>query len=180
MFKQRDYRGATVEDLDIKPAISINPSTLLDDALEVSFEHEFSYLPVIHESNKKLLGIFEVDNVKRDNELRSRAFLKPVVSNYMLWFNQKAREKYVSKAVPQESAKTRKTAPHSTIVKPHTSGKTFHVITPDTPLEQLAAFFNTGVYFAIITNGEGTIVYGVATPEDLEKFEKARPNLAKL
>ena len=70
-----------------------------------------------------------------------------------------------------------RTAPHSTIKKPKSKGKHFDIITPDTPLEKLADFFNSGVYFAIITNGEGTIVYGVATPEDLEKFERARPKL---
>lgn len=176
-FKQRDYRGATVEDLDIKPAISINPTTSLDEALEISFEHEFSYLPVIHESNKQLLGIFEVEKLKTDKEKRSRDFLKPIVSNYMLWFNQKARENYGRQSRPEASSTKLRTAPHSTIKKPKSKGKHFDIITPDTPLEKLADFFNSGVYFAIITNGEGTIVYGVATPEDLEKFEKARPKL---
>lgn len=175
LFKQRDYRGATVEDLDIKPAISINPSTLLDEALEISFEHEFSYLPVINESNKKLLGIFDVESVKNNKQHHPN---QPTVSSTMLWFNQKARENYLKQMDAQQNQGTKlKTAPNSTIKKPQSKGKGYYIITPDTALEQLAEFFNSGVYFALITNGEGTIVYGVATPEDLEKFEKARPKL---
>lgn len=175
LFHVRDYRGATVEDLDIKPAISINPSTSLGDAFEIAYEHEFTYLPVIHESDKKLLGIFNVEDLKTQDIGKGKKHLKPIVKNYMLWFHHKAKKNYEKEY--QESQDIKKTSINTTIRKPDSHGKNFNVITPMTSLEDLAQFFAKGVYFAIITDNEGTIVYGVATPEDLTKYEIARPRL---
>ncbi|SGZ49605.1 CIC11C00000002953 [Sungouiella intermedia] len=173
LFHIIDYRGATVEDLDIRPAISINPSTALQRAIEVSFENEFTYLPVIHETNKRLLGVLNVEEFKVDPLKASKSCLKPITKNYMHWFNQKARAKY-----EQESTSKNTTPLNLKILKPKTSnGKKFEVLTPLTPLEGLAQFFNTGNYFAIITNGDGNLVYGVVTPEDLIKYENSRPRL---
>lgn len=171
----RDYRGATVEDLDIKPAISINPTTHLNEALEVAYEHEFTYLPVIHESNKKLLGIFNVEDLKTTSNAENKVRLAPLVKNHMLWFHQKAKDNYENDH--QEPQKINKTALNTTILKPQTKGKSFNIITPMSPLEELANFFAEGVYFAIVTNDEGTLVYGVATPEDLTRYENSRPRL---
>ncbi|RLV90161.1 hypothetical protein JA1_004768 [Spathaspora sp. JA1] len=169
-FENRDYRGATIEDLNIPPAVSINPSTSLGIAVAIAYENEFTYLPVIHEINKRLLGVINVEQLKRDQEKLSRSFLKPIVKNYMLWFNQNTKRKYEIDEVKQTQ-----TPPRSTILKPKTgNGQKYHVLTPDSPLEELADFFNSGIYFAIITNGDGTFVYGVATPEDLQKYEKVR------
>lgn len=173
LFHIVDYRGATVEDLDIRPAISINPSTTLDRAIEVSFEQEFTYLPVIHETNKRLLGVLNVEEIKMNPQKVRNSVLKPITKNYMLWFNQNARTKY-----EQEITAKNTTPLNLKIFKPKSSnGKKFEVLTPLTPLEELAHFFNTGNYFAIITNGEGNLVYGVVTPEDLTKYEHSRPRL---
>ncbi|KAG7663145.1 uncharacterized protein J8A68_003323 [[Candida] subhashii] len=177
LFHIRDYRGATIEDLNIPPAISVTPSTSLFEAIEIAYENEFTYLPVIHEVNKRLLGVLNVDTLTIDRIKRS--FLKPIVKNYMLWFNQNAREKYQQehqegKQEPGAAKRSIKT----TILKPKTpKGKRYQILTPLTPLEELAEFFNTGTYFAIITNGQGNFVYGVATPQDLMKYENARPKL---
>lgn len=168
-FPKIDYRGATVEDLDIRPAISINPSTSINRALEVTFENEFTYLPVIDEDHKTLLGVLNVEHLEK-NKLDS---VEPITKNYMLWFSQKAREKY-----EKNFSKRTATPLNSKIVKPKAGkGKHYHVLTPLTPLETLAEFFNAGNYFAIITNGEGSLVYGVVTPEDLTKYEHSRPRL---
>lgn len=175
LFAIRDYRGATVEDLDIKPAISINPTTHLNEALEIAYENEFTYLPVIHESNKKLLGIFNVEDLKTSHDQNNRTRLAPLVKNHMLWFKQTSKANYEKEH--QEPQKLNKTALNTTILKPQSKGKSFDVITPMTPLENLAKFFSDGVYFAIITNDEGTLVYGVATPEDLTRYENSRPRL---
>lgn len=171
LFHIIDYRGATVEDLDIRPAISINPSTPLERAIEVSFENEFTYLPVIHETNKRLLGVLNVESFKVDLLKLRNSFLKPIAKNYMLWFSHKARSNY-----DQESEAKTTTPLNSKILKPK-SAKKYKVLTPLTPLEDLALFFNTGNYFAIITNGDGNLVYGVVTPEDLIKYEHSRPRL---
>lgn len=170
-FPKIDYRGATVEDLDIRPAISINPSTPLTRAFEVAFENEFTYLPVIDEERKTLLGVLNMEEVHKKR--KGNDGLEPIAKNYMLWFSQKARANY-----EKDPSKRTATPLNSKIVKPKAgNGKHYHVLTPLTPLEKLAEFFNAGNYFAIITNGEGSLVYGVVTPEDLTKYEHARPRL---
>ena len=60
-------------------------------------------------------------------------------------------------------------------------GNVYKVITMDTPLEELEAFFNGGVNgngpqdFAVVTDGSRRFVLGVATKGDLEEFVKRRP-----
>ncbi|KAL2270210.1 hypothetical protein VTJ83DRAFT_2394 [Remersonia thermophila] len=60
-------------------------------------------------------------------------------------------------------------------------GAAYRVITMDTPLEELEAFFEgaaTGGQkqdFAVITDAQRRFVLGVATREDLEEFAKRRP-----
>lgn len=173
LFHIRDYRGATVEDLDIKPAISINPTTPLHEALEIAYEYEFTYLPVIDERNKKLLGIFNVEELSNSKAREGKTYREPIVKNYMLWFHQSTRERY------EEDYKN-KLRTNNTSVKATIKGlgnKMYTVITPLTPLEKLAEFFNKGNFFAIVTNAEGSFVYGVATPEDLTRYEQSRPRL---
>lgn len=160
-----------MEDLDIRPAISINPSTSLNRAFEVSFENEFTYLPVISEHDKRLLGVLNVEDLEK-NKLQANASAL-ITKNFMLWFNLRAKENYEKIAVSKNS-----TPINSKILRPRLGeGKKFHVLTPLTPLEELADFFNANNFFAIITNGAGNLVYGVVTPEDLTKYEQSRPKL---
>ncbi|KAL8898252.1 MAG: hypothetical protein Q9192_002173 [Flavoplaca navasiana] len=61
------------------------------------------------------------------------------------------------------------------------SGKIYKVITMDTPLEKLEAFFTGGVDgkssqdFAVVTDANRRFVLGVATKGDLEEFVRRRP-----
>ncbi|KAG6166655.1 hypothetical protein E4U34_002621 [Claviceps purpurea] len=61
-------------------------------------------------------------------------------------------------------------------------GRIYQVITMDTTLEQLEAFFRGGVSegawkeeFAVITDENRRFVLGVATVQDLEEFVRRRP-----
>ena len=60
-------------------------------------------------------------------------------------------------------------------------GKKYTVITTDTELEELEAFFNGGPDrkspqdFAVVTDGGRKFVLGVVTRSDLEEFVKRRP-----
>ena len=59
-------------------------------------------------------------------------------------------------------------------------GNIYKVITMDTPLEELEAFFNGAVNgakqdFAVVTDDSRRFVLGVATRGDLEEFVKRRP-----
>ena len=57
----------------------------------------------------------------------------------------------------------------------------YKIITMDTPLEELEAFFNGGINgngpqdFAVVTDVNRRFVLGVATKADLEEFVKRRP-----
>ena len=60
-------------------------------------------------------------------------------------------------------------------------GKVYKIITMNTPLEELEAFFNGGVdgtgpqEFAVVTDESRRFVLGVATKGDLEEFVRRRP-----
>ena len=62
-------------------------------------------------------------------------------------------------------------------------GKKYRIITLDTPLEDVEAFFEgtegggsgTKQDFAVVTDSERKFVLGVATRTDLEEFVKRRP-----
>ena len=59
-------------------------------------------------------------------------------------------------------------------------GKKYKVITMDTPLEDLEAFFDGSEVgqkqeFAVVTDGQRRFVLGVATKADLEEFVRRRP-----
>ncbi|CAK9439580.1 uncharacterized protein LODBEIA_P36800 [Lodderomyces beijingensis] len=178
LFHTTDYRGATIEDLNIPQAISVNPTTPTSDALAIGFENEFTFLPVIHEVNKRLLGVIDLG--------ANGAKVSGVVLDHMMWFNQGAKRKYLSDQLreQQDAGSTKgttgtnqRTSATTKILKPR--GKRYSVLTPLSPLEDLAGFFNRGNYFAIVTNdaGLGNFVYGVVTPEDLMKYEQSRPKL---
>ncbi|TAQ83682.1 hypothetical protein B7494_g7994 [Chlorociboria aeruginascens] len=66
------------------------------------------------------------------------------------------------------------------MVKFRRRGRVYRVITMDTSLEELEAFFNgeeTGVKqeFAVVTDDKRRFVLGVATRTDLEEFARRRP-----
>jgi hypothetical protein len=68
----------------------------------------------------------------------------------------------------------------SAMVRFQRKGKTYQVITMETPLEELEAFFAGAVTghpqdFAVITDDRRRFVLGVATKSDLEEFVKRRP-----
>ena len=54
-------------------------------------------------------------------------------------------------------------------------GRVYKVITMDTPLEELEAFFEGGNDFAVVTDANRRFVLGVATRGDLEDFVRRRP-----
>lgn len=136
----KDYRGATVEDLDRPPALSITPDMLLQDALEMSFEHSFSFLPVLN-THRRLLGYLTAEQLERDGAAKGN----DQVAKHYFRFTGKA---------------------------------SYEPITPNTPLEELEKFFAKGNAFAVITDDDRRFVLAVATPEDLEKYVKARPELS--
>lgn len=84
----RDYRGATVEDLDRPPALSITPDMLLKDAFEMSFEHSFSFLPVLN-SHRRLLGYLTAEQLEKDGAVKGN---EKVADHYYRFRGKKAFE----------------------------------------------------------------------------------------
>lgn len=143
--------------MDLLPAFTITPETPLSQALELSYEHEYSYLPVVSTKSKRLLGYLTAD-LLREAHTKSTDFAKELVrDHYIRFFGKNATGN--SSATNQDG------------------NRTFLKMTPSTPLEDLEQFFQSGQEFAIITDEDRRFVLGVAVKEDLEKFVKGRPLL---
>lgn len=72
---------ATVEDLDLLPALTITPSIPLSNALELSYEREYTYLPVVSSKTKRLLGYLPASQLqsttlKGNDDLVAAHYLK--------------------------------------------------------------------------------------------------------
>lgn len=124
----------------------------MKQALEVSYEREYSYLPVVSTKNKRLLGYLTADLLQNASEKSSTP--NDLVKNHFIRFFG-----------PKKPAKA------------DGEDREFFKITPFTPLEKLEEFFASGEEFAIVTDEDRRFVLGVATKEDLEKFVKNRPSL---
>ncbi|KAK3383334.1 hypothetical protein B0T24DRAFT_673217 [Lasiosphaeria ovina] len=143
------YRGATVEDLDPPPALSLTPSDSVSVALMSAFERDYTHLTVVDGATRALLGYIAIPQLQAQLEA-GRVRPDDEVGTAMLRFRRTRANKY-------------------------------RVITMDTPLEELEAFFAGTATdgqrqdFAVITDDRRRFVLGVATAADLEEFVKRRP-----
>ncbi|KAK9488024.1 hypothetical protein V1527DRAFT_459164 [Lipomyces starkeyi] len=150
-----DFRGSTVEDLDLPPAFSITPETPLEHALELSFERSYSYLPVISSRSRSLLGYLSAEQLQKT-------------------FNSPSPPRPKDGDIEAGLA----TATVRSFMRKFPKKQAFQKITPDTPLEDLERFFDTGHDFAVITDADRRFVLAVAVPEDLQNFVKRRPSIS--
>ncbi|GAA6013336.1 hypothetical protein JCM10207_000859 [Rhodosporidiobolus poonsookiae] len=159
-----DYRGATVEDLQLSPALVLPVSTSIGTALQLAFERDFSILP-LHSSTSRasLLGWLNVDELKPLAEQGKVDFDAPLES----------LSGCGTGADGEAEGKGKAGGP----VKQFKRERRYQVITPYTPLEDLAAFFasqDAGLGFALVTDAARKFVLGVVTAEDLDKFTARR------
>ncbi|KAH8151340.1 uncharacterized protein LAJ45_04542 [Morchella importuna] len=139
------YRGATVEDLDLPPALSITPTTPIATALAMSYDRDYSQLTVISPSTRSLLGYLSVPRLK--------ALL----------------------ASPTSGVKETDTVDKAMNRFDRRKGvKVYKVITPSTGLEELEEFLKREE-FAVVTDAGRRFVLGVATRGDLVEFVRRRP-----
>lgn len=87
---------ATVEDLDLLPALSIHPSTNLADALEMSYERSYSYLPVVSTKDKRLLGYLTAEELQQ----KAPSNEKDTVANHYIRFKTQNPNKKYQKITP--------------------------------------------------------------------------------
>ncbi|OJJ99403.1 hypothetical protein ASPACDRAFT_30001 [Aspergillus aculeatus ATCC 16872] len=146
------YRGATIEDLDPPPALSVFSDDPISSALLAAYERDYTHLTVISSTKRSLLGYLSIPRLK---ELLKEGAVKETdsVSAAMQRFNRK-RGTY--QVITME--------------------------TPLEELEQFfesetdASGANRAKQtFAVVTDASRKFVLGVATKADLEEFVKRRP-----
>lgn len=64
------------------PAFSVTPQTSLIEALEISYEREYSYVPVISARNRALLGYLTAEQLRKQSSRSSLDGSVPVASVY--------------------------------------------------------------------------------------------------
>ncbi|CAK7214890.1 hypothetical protein SBRCBS47491_002304 [Sporothrix bragantina] len=146
------YRGATVEDLDPPAALSLTPSDTVGQALNAAFERDFTHLTVVDGTTRALLGYVSMPQLQK-----------------LLETNQVTPEDTLGGSAAMTRFGFKR------------EGRAYRVITMQTPLELLEAFFAGAMtrgeaqQFAVITDERRRFVLGVATAADLEKFVNRRP-----
>ncbi|KAG0313218.1 hypothetical protein BGZ99_009021, partial [Dissophora globulifera] len=144
--RHEKYRAASVEDLQLPAAVTIPPTATLGYALDLMLTRDFSQLPVINPTNRKLMGYISLTALSTDLE-DGRANEADLVSKWMYSFQRKG---------PKGGASTK-----------------YEVITPETSLADLAKFFEKHS-FAVVTDDGRRWCLGVATKYDLMTFLNRR------
>ncbi|KAI5842078.1 hypothetical protein BZA05DRAFT_360139 [Tricharina praecox] len=91
------FRGATVEDLDLAPALSITPETTIEAAHALAYERDYSQLTVVNERTRALLGYVDSRTLTVPKFFSSPN--RPV-SAVMHWFDRRRRAKPYSVITP--------------------------------------------------------------------------------
>ncbi|BGP57760.1 hypothetical protein JCM8202_002412 [Rhodotorula sphaerocarpa] len=172
-----DYRGANIDDLQLSPALVLPVSTSVGTALQLAFERDFSILP-LHSATSRadLLGWLSIDALKPLAE-QGQVDLDAPLSTLMTTATATGD---TAGAGTGAGAATGDGRP----VKEFKRGRKYEVITPETPLEELEAFFaaqqapgGSKTQFALVTDAARKFVLGVVTVDDLQKFTSRRfPN----
>lgn len=148
------YRGATVADLDLAPALSTSPKTSLSDAMLSASSHDYSHLTVLSEETRSLLGYLGISRLKTLFETKQ---LKPSdpVEKAMIRFKRSAGKKYQVITMETELWELEGFFEN---IGDYASG--------------------TKQDFAVVTDGGRKFVLGVVTRDDLKEFVKRRPSMS--
>jgi CBS domain-containing protein len=145
------YRGATVADLDLPPALSTSPETSLEEAMLSASSHDYSHLTVLSET-RSLLGYLPISKLKILFESRHILPSDPV-SKAMVKFQRGGGRKYIPITMDTELAELE---------------GFFENLGP--------VATGTKQDFAVVTDGGRKFVLGVVTRGDLQEFVKRRPS----
>ncbi|KAF2874867.1 hypothetical protein BDV95DRAFT_514778 [Massariosphaeria phaeospora] len=141
------YRGATVEDLDPPPALSVKPSDPISHALINGLERDYTHLTVISQENRALLGYISIPRLQQLLK-EGKVHDSDHVQDAMLKFRRRGtRYKVITTETPLEE------------------------------LEEFFNGGVDGIgpqEFAVVTDPSRKFVLGVATKSDLESFVKRR------
>ncbi|CAG8783385.1 14603_t:CDS:2, partial [Acaulospora morrowiae] len=137
------YRAASVEDLQLPAAVTVSPNSALSHAIELMMEREFSQLPVVNE-NRKLLGYVSLASLQ-DHIDAGDALPSEKIERWMFTFGSNNGSDGGDKNGSKGSTAGVKRR------------KKYQLITPDTPLMELAKFFENHS-FAVVTDFERKFV----------------------
>jgi len=145
------YRGATVADLDLPPALSTSPNTTLASALLSASSHDYSHLTVLSANTRSLLGYLSISRLK---DLFESQQLKPSdpVSKAMVRFQRGGGRTY--QIITMETELWELEGFFEDVGSLATGSKQD---------------------FAVVTDGGRKFVLGVVTRGDLDEFVRRRP-----
>ncbi|KAI8357427.1 cystathionine beta-synthase [Mortierella sp. GBAus27b] len=149
--RHEKYRAASVEELQLPAAVTVPPTATVGYALDLMLTREFSQLPVINPTNRKLMGYISLTTLTNLME-EGRAQESDLVSQWMFSFMKKSSRAGTS---------------------------TYQVITPNTPLSDLSKFFEKHS-FAVVTDDQRRWCLGVATKYDLMTFLNRRQSSGRV
>lgn len=148
----KKYRGATVADLDLPPALSTSPTTSVADALLSASSHDYSHLTVVSESNRSLLGYLPISRLQ--HLLNNKQLLpSDPVAKAMVRFKRDRGRKY--QVITMETELWELEGFFESVGQLSTGSKQD---------------------FAVVTDGGRKFVLGVVTRSDLEEFVRRRPS----
>ncbi|KAL1924401.1 uncharacterized protein VTP21DRAFT_7436 [Calcarisporiella thermophila] len=139
------YRAASVEDLQLPPAVTVSPTSTLAHAHDTMMEREFSQLPVL-DADRKLVGYISLDTIATHLSDGS-ASPTDEVSKWMISFHKRGRGG---------------------------QKREYTVITPDTPLSQLAKFLEHHSFAVVTDSYDVRWCLGIVTKFDLLTFLNRR------
>ncbi|KAK3832395.1 MAG: tryptophan synthase beta subunit-like PLP-dependent enzyme [Linnemannia gamsii] len=144
--RHEKYRLASVEELQLPAAVTIPPTATVGYALDLMMTREFSQLPVLNPTNRKLMG-----------------YISLTALTTLLEEGQAQESDLVSKWMYSFLKKNKSGGPRSK----------YETITPMTPLSDLSKFFEKHS-FAVVTDDDRRWCLGVATKYDLMTFLNRR------
>ncbi|KAJ2665617.1 hypothetical protein IWW48_000068 [Coemansia sp. RSA 1200] len=157
-LKQIDqYRAASVEDLQLPAAVAVAESDPVGAAIELMAENDFSQVPVTGPA-RRLVGYLPLSAAQTLVE-SGRAKPGDPVGRVMLRFTTRAA---ASSAPDHQKQKQQ---------------QQYWLITPETPLSELARFFETHTV-AFVTDASRKFCLGIATKQDLMAFLARRGSRA--
>ncbi|KAJ2550798.1 hypothetical protein EV175_003933 [Coemansia sp. RSA 1933] len=147
------YRAASIEDLQLPAAVTVSQNDTMGCAIELMAENDFSQVPVTS-ANRRLIGYLTLSAAQTLSE-NGTARLQDPVKQFMLRF---------SGGPATTSSGSGSRGPVSSSIR-----KQYWLITPETPLSELARFFETHTV-AFVTDESRKFCLGIATKQDLISF----------
>ncbi|KAK0550814.1 hypothetical protein OC846_002350 [Tilletia horrida] len=157
------YRGAVVEDMQLPPAVAVPRTATVSAALNVAHDHDYSQLPLVSTTDRKLLGYVDVA-VLRKRLSEGTLIGSDPVDSAMIRFGAGAGSSSSNNNNASQSASSSSRAG---------SRNTYTIIDPNTGLGELEVFLQSHP-FALVTDPSRSFVLAVATRDDLDKFVARR------